>query len=226
VVVLPASKAEPAHFDIVVIGGGPGGYGAALYAGAAGLSVAVVEKDKVGAPACTGDACRQGVPRDGLGVPQRRGAKEFGIHASQPVVEFGISQDRKNQVVDQLFKGLSGLLRQRKVAVVPGVGRLLPGKAVEVTGADGAVTLLSGANVVLASGSVPRTLPGFAVDGRYVQTSDELLDLRELPRSVAVIGGGAIGCEFASFLSDLGVRVTLLEALPRSFPVAIRTWPT
>ena len=218
-VVLPASKAEPAHFDIVVIGGGPGGYGAALYAGAAGLSVAVVEKDKVGGT-CLHRGC----------VPAKEfletasvfrsveGAKEFGIHASQPVVEFGISQDRKNQVVAQLFKGLSGLLRQRKVAVVPGVGRLLPGKAVEVTGADGAVTLLSGANVVLASGSVPRTLPGFAVDGRYVQTSDELLDLRELPRSVAVIGGGAIGCEFASFLSDLGVRVTLLEALPKILP--------
>ncbi len=216
---LPANQAEPAQFDIVVIGGGPGGYATALYAGAAGLSVAVVEKDKVGGT-CLHRGC---VPAKEFletatvlrGV---EGAKEFGIHASQPVVEFAVSQDRKNRIVDQLFKGLSGLLRQRKVAVFAGVGRLLAGKAVEVTGPDGEVTHLSGTNVVLASGSVPRTLPGFEVDGRYVLTSDELLDLRELPRSVAVIGGGAIGCEFASMLADLGVRVTVLEALPKILP--------
>ena len=181
--------------------------------------MAVVEKDKVGGT-CLHRGC---VPAKEFletatvfrGV---EGAKEFGIHAGQPVVEFAISQDRKNQIVDQLFRGLSGLLKQRKVAVFSGVGRLLPGKLVEVTAADGAVSLLAGTNVMLASGSVPRTLPGFEVDGRYVQTSDELLSLRELPRSAAVIGGGAIGCEFASMLADLGVRVTVLEALPKILP--------
>jgi dihydrolipoamide dehydrogenase len=219
VVRLPANEAEPAQYDIVVIGGGPGGYATALYAAAAGLSVAVVEKDKVGGT-CLHRGC----------VPAKEfletatvfrtveGAKEFGIQASPPVVEFSVSQDRKNQIVDQLFKGLSGLLKSRKVTVMAGVGRLLGDKVVEVTASDGAVSLISGANVVLASGSVPRSLPGFEVDGRYVLTSDELLDLRSLPGSVAVIGAGAIGCEFASMLSDLGVRVALLEALPKILP--------
>jgi dihydrolipoamide dehydrogenase len=202
-----------------VIGGGPGGYATALYAGAAGLSVAVVEKDKVGGT-CLHRGC---VPakeflETAAVFRSVEGAKEFGIQASQPVVDFAVSQDRKNRIVGQLHKGLSGLLRQRKVTVLPGVGRLLAERTVEVTGAGGEVSLLAGSNIVLASGSVPRTLPGFDVDGRYVLTSDELLDLRALPRSVAVIGAGAIGCEFASMLSDLGVRVTLLEALPKVLP--------
>jgi len=219
VVRLPANQAEPAQYDIVVIGGGPGGYATALYGAAAGLSIALVEKDKVGGT-CLHRGC----------VPAKEfletasvfrtveGAKVFGVQASQPVVEFSTSQDRKNQIVDQLFKGLSGLLKQRKVTVVAGTGRLLGGKVVEVTAPDGSLSTLSGSNIVLASGSVPRSLPGFEVDGRYVQSSDELLDRRELPKSAAVIGAGAIGCEFASMLSDLGVRVTLLEALPKILP--------
>ncbi len=216
---MAANEAEPAQYDIVVIGGGPGGYATGLYAGAAGLSVAIVEKDKVGGT-CLHRGC---IPAKEFletasvfrGV---EGAKEFGIHASQPVVEFAISQDRKNHVVDQLFKGLSGLLKRRKVEIFAGVGRLLAGKVVEVTAPDGTVTRLVGTHIVLASGSVPRTLPGFEVDGRYVQTSDEVLSLSELPKSAAVIGGGAIGCEFASLLVDLGVQVTVLEALPKILP--------
>ena len=216
---LPANRAEPAQFDIVVIGGGPGGYATALYAGAAGLSVALVEKDKVGGT-CLHRGC---VPakeflETAAVFRSVEGANEFGIQASQPIVEFAVSQDRKNRIVGQLHKGLSGLLRQRKVTVFAGVGRLLAGKTVEVTAAGGEVTLLAGRDIVLASGSVPRTLPGFDVDGRYVLTSDELLDLRALPRSMAVIGAGAIGCEFASMLADLGARVTLLEALPKILP--------
>ncbi len=107
---------------------------------------------------------------------------------------------RKQQVVDKLVNGLSGLLKKRKVDVVTGTGQLGPGKVVTVTGGDGA-TELTGTHVVLAAGSVPRTIPGFEVDGNVVLTSDEVLELQAFPPRVAVIGGGAIGCEFASMMS-------------------------
>jgi dihydrolipoamide dehydrogenase len=209
----------PTEFDIAVIGGGPGGYATALYAGAAGLSVALVEMEKVGGT-CLHRGCVPAKEFLETAAVYRAvdGAKEFGIQAGQPTVDFAVSLARKNKVVDQLFKGLSGLLAKRKVTVLPGRGRLLADHVVEVTDAEGGVRLVTGRHVVLASGSVPRTIPGFEVDGKYVMTSDEVLDLDRLPRSAAVIGGGAIGCEFASMMSDLGVQVTILEALPKLLP--------
>jgi dihydrolipoamide dehydrogenase len=203
-------------FDIVVIGGGPGGYATALYAASAGLSVAVVEKDKVGGT-CLHRGC---IPaKEFLETAtlfrEVSGAKEFGVNAGQPSVDFATSQGRKQKVVDQLFKGLAGLMKGRGITVLDGTGTLLADHRVRVDASDGRATEVSGANVVLASGSVPRTIPGFEVDGRLVMTSDEVLDLEELPGSVAVIGGGAIGCEFASMFADLGTQVTVLEVLPQ-----------
>jgi dihydrolipoamide dehydrogenase len=200
----------------VVIGGGPGGYAAALYGAAAGLSVAVVEKEKVGGT-CLHRGC----------IPAKQfletanvfrtvaGAKEFGVQADQPSLDFATSQARKQKVVDQLWKGLQGLMKTRKITTIIGSATLHKNKLVKVD--DG--TELKGKNVIIATGSVPRTLPGFDVDGKYVMTSDEVLMLEQLPSSVAVIGGGAIGCEFASMMSDLGTQVTLLEALPKLLPL-------
>lgn len=196
----------------MVIGGGPGGYAAALYGAAAGLSVALVEKDRVGGT-CLHRGC----------VPAKQfletasvfrtvaGAKDFGVQASQPSVDFAAAQARKTKVVEALWKGLSGLMKRRRIEVVNGTGMLLPGRTVRVTETG---QELAGRKVILASGSVPRTIPGFEVDGRLVMTSDELLEVDVLPGSVVVIGGGAIGCEFASLMSDLGTEVTVLEALP------------
>jgi len=207
--------ADAEEFDVVVIGGGPGGYATALYGAAAGLSVAIVERDKVGGT-CLHRGC---VPAKefleaAAVVRTVHGAGEFGLSVTAAPIDFAINQARKNRVVDGLFRGLSGLLRGRKVRVVSGTGALEVGHRVRVIDGAEAGTELIGRNVVLAAGSVPRTLPGFEVDGRLVVTSDEFLDLDHVPSSAAVIGGGAIGCEFASLLCDLGCRVTLVEALP------------
>ncbi|MEZ5182180.1 MAG: dihydrolipoyl dehydrogenase [Acidimicrobiales bacterium] len=207
------------HFDLIIIGGGPAGYGAALYGSAAGLDVAVVEKDKVGGT-CLHRGC---IPAKELletaHVFRTVGhAAQFGVEASAPTLAFGQTMARKQQVVDQLFNGLSGLLKHRKVTVFSGTGTLAPDRSVRVSSPDGQASTLTGDAVVLASGSVPRTIPGFEVDGRVVLTSDEVFELDHLPRKVAVIGGGAIGCEFASMMSDLGSEVTILEALPQILP--------
>jgi dihydrolipoamide dehydrogenase len=145
------------------------------------------------------------------------GAAEFGVEAGEPKVDFAVSQRRKQQVVDQLFKGLAGLMKGRGITTFSGTGTLGPERRVKVAADDGVIEI-SGEHVVLASGSVPRTIPGFDVDGELVHTSDEVLSLERLPMSVAVIGGGAIGCEFASMFADLGANVTILEALPNLLP--------
>ncbi|MHB8681145.1 MAG: dihydrolipoyl dehydrogenase [Acidimicrobiales bacterium] len=210
VVAMPAGN----EFDIVVIGGGPGGYATALYGASAGLNVAVVEKDKLGGT-CLHRGCIPAKEFLETAAVLRTvsSAKEFGVSAGQPSLDFGVSQGRKQKVVEQLHKGLAGLMKGRGITTFPGTGTLLADHRVRVEGPEG-TSELRGASIVLAAGSAPRTIPGFEVDGTVVMTSDEVLDLTALPGSVAVIGGGAIGCEFASMFADLGTQVTLLEVLP------------
>ncbi len=207
------------QFDLVVIGGGPGGYAAALYGAAAGLSVALVEKDKIGGT-CLHRGCIPAKEFLETAAAYRHvsGAKEFGIDAGQPMVDFSVSQARKQKVVDGLWKGLTGLIKSRKIVTYEGVGSLGTGRTVTVKAADGSTTELAGTNVVLAAGSVPRTIPGFEVGGP-IMTSDEVLMLDYVPKRVVVIGGGAIGCEFASTFADLGAKVTILEFLPKILPL-------
>jgi dihydrolipoamide dehydrogenase len=207
------------NFDLVVIGGGPGGYATALYGASAGLRIAMVEKQKVGGT-CLHVGC---IPAKELLETAAvfrtvSHAAEFGVSASAPTIDLAVTQIRKQRVIDQLYGGLIGLLKGRKVTVVDGIGTLHPDHVVRVTGGASGDVELTGDAIVLATGSLPRSIPGFEVDGRYVVTSDEILSIDHLPATAAVIGGGAIGCEFASMLSDLGTAVTILEALPKILP--------
>ena len=210
---------EQQQFDLVVIGGGPGGYGAALYATSAGLTVAVVEKGALGGT-CLNRGC---IPAKALletaAVNRHvQHAAEFGIEPSGPsTVNFAAAQARKQRIVDGIVKSLGGFMKTKKITVLDGVGTLGANRTVTVAHPDGSVSTLTGTNVVLASGSVPRTIPGFEPNGP-VMTSDEVLMLDVVPPRVAVIGGGAIGCEFASTFADLGSQVTILEGLPKILP--------
>ena len=207
---------EKKQFDLIVIGGGPGGYGAALYASAAGLEVALVENAKLGGT-CLNVGC---IPAKELletasVLRTVRHAGEFGVQIGDPRLDLMKTMERKQAVIDQLISGVEGLLKNRKVTVYNGTGSLQSKTEVKVASVDGSEILLSAQNIILASGSKPRSIPGFEIDGNQIMTSDELLSITEVPKSVAIIGGGAIGAEFASTLNDFGADVTLIEALPQ-----------
>jgi dihydrolipoamide dehydrogenase len=207
-------------YDVVIIGGGPGGYAAALYAHNFGLSVAMVEKERVGGT-CLIRGC----------IPAKAWlqaadvfhtvthAADFGVHASAPTFSWSEGLDRKNRVVDQLVNGLSGMLKHRKVDVIDGYGRLAgSGKVVVET--EGGSQELEAPSIIVATGSVPRAVPGYEFDGERILSSDDALDWNEDPGRVAIIGAGAIGCEFASMLTDLGNEVHLFEMLDQVIPGA------
>ena len=206
------------HFDLVIIGGGPGGYSAALYGASAGLKVALVEKDALGGT-CLNRGCIPAKAFLETAAVKRHvdHSSEFGIESGDASVDFARTQERKQGIVAGLVNGIGAMCKGRKVEVFNGVGSLGAGRSVTVEMNDGSSAAITGDAILLASGSVPRLIPGFEVGGP-IMTSNEVLDLDHVPPRVAVIGGGAIGCEFASTFADLGSEVTILEGLPKILP--------
>ncbi len=198
-------------FDVLVLGAGSGGYACALRAAQLGLTVALVEKDKVGGT-CLHVGC---IPTKALlhaaeVADSARDAAQFGVRATLDGIDVPAVNAYRDGVVSRLHQGLTGLVRSRGITTVAGTGRLTGPREVTVDG-----RAYSARHVVLASGSRPRVLPGLEVDGTRVLTSEDALRLEHVPASVVVLGGGAIGCEFASVWRSFGAEVTLVEALPR-----------
>lgn len=210
---------ERAQFDVVVVGGGPGGYVAAIRAAQLGLRTALVERDKVGG-VCLHWGC---IPTKAMLeaaelVHRASLAAGFGIHLGEPRIDPGQLFARRDQVVEQLYRGLETLIRGYGITLVRGTGRL-SGPTTVLVSQDGSQQELAGRAVIVATGSRPKMLPGWQPDPERILTSNEALARRSIPRSVIIIGAGAVGVEFASIWRDLGSEVTLVEALPRLVPL-------
>lgn len=198
-------------FDIVILGAGSGGYAAALRAAELNLSVALIDKAELGGT-CLHRGC---IPTKALLhaaelADQTRESEQFGIKADLVGIDMAGVNAYKDGVVARLYKGLQGLLKNDKITVVQGAGKLVAKDTVEVDGQR-----YTGRNVILATGSYSRSLPGLEVDGKRVLTSEHALRLDRVPSSAIVLGGGVIGVEFASVWKSFGADVTILEALPR-----------
>jgi dihydrolipoamide dehydrogenase len=198
-------------FDLVVLGGGSGGYAAALRASQLGLSVALIERDKLGGT-CLHRGCipTKALLHAGEIADNAREAHSFGVKAEFHSMDMAGVNAYKDGVITKLHKGLQGLVKSRNVTYIEGEGRLVSPNAVEVAGVR-----YQGKNILLATGSYPKTLPGLEIDGKRVVTSDHAMNMDYVPKSVIVLGGGVIGCEFASVWKSFGSDVTIIEALPR-----------
>lgn len=199
-----------AQFDLVILGGGSGGYACALRSAQLGLSVALIEADKVGGT-CLHKGC---IPTKALlhsaeiADGSREGSK-FGVKSTFDGIDMNGVNSYKDGVISRLHKGLQGLIKSRNITYIEGHGKLVSKDTVEVNGQR-----YTGKNIILATGSYARTLPGLEIDGKQIITSDHGTKLDYVPKSVIVLGGGVIGCEFASVWKSFGAEVTIVEGLP------------
>jgi dihydrolipoamide dehydrogenase len=207
--------AEGGHYDIVILGGGSGGYACALRAAELGKRVALIEKDKVGGT-CLHRGC---IPTKALlhaaeVADASRESEKFGVRTSFEGIEMPAVLSYQQGVVERLWKGLQSTIASRKIDTILGDGKLISPTSVAVNGAT-----YTGDHVVLATGSVPRSLPGLTLDGVRVITSDDALRLDRVPSSVVILGGGVIGVEFASVWRSFGAEVTIVEMAPQLLPL-------
>ncbi|MED4805229.1 dihydrolipoyl dehydrogenase [Bacillus atrophaeus] len=215
------------EYDVVILGGGTGGYVAAIRAAQLGLKTAVVEKEKLGGT-CLHKGCipSKALLRSAEVYKTSREAAQFGVETSDVSLNFEKVQHRKQEIVDKLANGVQHLMKKGKIDVYEGYGRILgpsifspmPG-TISVERDNGEDNdMLIPKHVIIATGSRPRMLPGLEADGKYILTSDEALQLKELPESIIIVGGGVIGIEWASMLHDFGVKVTVIEYADRILP--------
>jgi dihydrolipoamide dehydrogenase len=208
-------------FDVVIIGSGPGGYVAAIRAGQLGLRTAIIEKDKRLGGTCLHRGC---IPTKSLLWTAELWthvlhAAEFGIDLQSPVVNWAAAMKHKTKVVTKGADGIDYLMKKNKVQVFKGVGRISAKGKVEVALATGEKQVLEAKHTIIASGSVPKTLPNIPVDHKLVYNSDSILELSAIPESIIVVGAGAVGCEFASIFAHMGAKTTIVEFLPHLLPI-------
>jgi dihydrolipoamide dehydrogenase len=203
------------EIDLVVIGGGTGGYTAAIRAKQLGLSAAIIERDKVGGT-CLHRGC---IPAKAWletaeTLARVRRAATFGVHAENISLDYPAAVQRQKQVVETLYTSLRSVIQKHKIEIIEGSGRLLSPAQVAV--GDRVITAR---NIIIATGSRPKEVPGLETDGQRVLNSDQLLEQQEPPKSIVIVGAGAVGSEFASFFLDIGAEVTLIEMMPAIVPL-------
>ena len=198
------------QFDVVILGGGSGGYACALRSSQLGLSVALIEEGKLGGT-CLHRGCipTKALLHSGEVADSSRHSAEFGVNTKFIGIDMLAVNAYKDSVVSKLHKGLQGLVKSRNVTYIEGHGKLISKNEVEVNGVK-----YTGKNIVLATGSYPKTLPGLEIDGAAIITSEHAISMDRVPASVIVLGGGVIGCEFASVWKSFGAEVTIIEGLP------------
>jgi dihydrolipoamide dehydrogenase len=208
------------NFDLVVIGGGPGGYVAAIRAAQLGAKVAVVERDALGG-VCLNWGC---IPTKALlhaaeAWRELQHAEVLGLKVEGASFDFSAVMKRSRNVAAQLSRGVKSLLSKNGIKVLAGQGKLLGEGVVQVTAADRTQTTLYARDIVMATGARARDLPGIVPDGKFIWTSKDALSAKEIPSSLLIVGAGAIGMEFASFYQAFGTKVTVIEALDRVLPL-------
>jgi len=215
------------NYDLVILGGGTGGYVAAIRASQLDMKVAIVEKGKLGGT-CLHQGCipSKALLRSAEVFRQTNEAEQFGVETTDINLNFLKVQERKKQIINTLYQGVQALIKKGKIDVYKGYGRILgpsifspmPGTiSIEYENGD-ENTMIIPKNVIIATGSKPKLLPNIDVDGQYIMTSDEALEMETLPKSITIIGGGVIGIEWASMLADFGVKVTVVEYLEQILP--------
>jgi dihydrolipoamide dehydrogenase len=208
------------NYDLIVIGTGPGGYVAAIRASQLGMKVAVVEKESLGG-VCLNWGCipTKALLKSAQVFEYLKHAADYGINVTEGKADFNAVVKRSRGVADGMSKGIQFLFKKNKIDVISGYGKLKPGKKIEVTAADGTISVIEANHIMLATGSRSRNLPNMPQDGKKIIGYREAMVLPEMPKSMVIVGSGAIGCEFAYFYNAMGTKVTIVEFMANIVPV-------